>query len=94
MGEEDSAKETLPPCVEKVLEENKDMMPEELSRHLPPRREVDHKIKLELGARPPAYPPYRMAPLELKELRKQMKELLEAGNIHLSKSPYGASVLF
>lgn len=35
-----------------------------------------------------------MAPPELEELRKQLKELLEAGHIHPSKAPYGVSVLF
>ncbi|XP_055814610.1 uncharacterized protein LOC129884317 [Solanum dulcamara] len=92
LDEGNGAKETLPPCIEKVLEENRDVMPEELPRHLPLRCEVDHKIELEPGARPPGYPPYHMAPPELEELRKQLEELLEAGHIHPSKAPYGAPV--
>ncbi|KNA24590.1 hypothetical protein SOVF_014300, partial [Spinacia oleracea] len=43
---------------------------------------------------PPAMAPYRMAPPELEELRKQLKELLEAGFIRPSKAPFGAPVLF
>lgn len=35
--EEDGAKEALPPCIEKVLEENMDIMQEELPKCLPPR---------------------------------------------------------
>ena len=35
-----------------------------------------------------------MAPMELKELKLQLKELLEKGFIHLSISPWGALVLF
>lgn len=35
-----------------------------------------------------------MAPPELAELRKQLKELLNASFIHPSKAPYGAPVLF
>ncbi|RVW59633.1 Transposon Ty3-G Gag-Pol polyprotein [Vitis vinifera] len=35
-----------------------------------------------------------MAPPELEELRKQLKELLDAGFIQPSKAPYGAPVLF
>jgi len=46
------------------------------------------------GAKPPAFTPYRMAVLKLKELRRQLKKQLDAGYIHPSKSPYGASVLF
>ena len=38
--------------------------------------------------------PYRMAPPELEELRRQLKELLDVGFIHPSKAPYGALVLF
>ncbi|XP_055814663.1 uncharacterized protein LOC129884378 [Solanum dulcamara] len=85
--EDNGAKDALPPCIEKVLEENKDMMPEELPRHLSLRREVDHKIKMEPGARPPAYPSYRMAPPELEEIRKQLKELFDA-RTHLNSSTY------
>ena len=46
------------------------------------------------GAKPPAKAAYRMAPPELAELRKQLKDLLEAGFIRPSKAPYGAPVLF
>ena len=38
--------------------------------------------------------PYRMAPTELKELKKQLKELLDRGFIRPSISPWGAPVLF
>ncbi|KAH0746299.1 hypothetical protein KY285_007956 [Solanum tuberosum] len=63
--EDIGAKEPLPPIVEKDLEENKDVMPDELPRTLPPRGEVHHKIELEVGAKPPTHAPYRMAPPEL-----------------------------
>ncbi|PON59962.1 hypothetical protein TorRG33x02_286090, partial [Trema orientale] len=66
----------------------------ELPKELPPRRAIDHKIELEPGTRPPAKAPYRMAPSELMELRKQLDELLNAGLIQPSKAPYGAPVLF
>ncbi|KAL9259868.1 Transposon Ty3-I Gag-Pol polyprotein-like protein [Drosera capensis] len=69
-------------------------MPKELPKKLPPRREVDHVIELEPGTRPPAKEPYRMAPTELEKLRKQLKDLLDAGFIQPSKAPYGAPVLF
>ena len=38
--------------------------------------------------------PYRMAPVELKELRVQLQELLYKGFIRPSISPWGAPVLF
>ncbi|XP_050212403.1 uncharacterized protein LOC126663714, partial [Mercurialis annua] len=83
-----------PMKVLRVLEEFKDVMPPELPKKLPPKREVDHKIELVQGATPPATVPYRMAPPELEELRRQLKELLDAGYIQPSKAPYGAPVLF
>ena len=38
----------MPMDVEKLLYEFKDVMPPELPKRLPPRREEDHKIELEL----------------------------------------------
>ncbi|CAA0810819.1 Unknown protein [Striga hermonthica] len=71
----------VPDAVGKVLDEFKDTMPPELPKELPPRRPCDHRIELEPGAQPPAQPPYRMPPVELAELRKQLDELLSAGLI-------------
>ena len=44
--------------------------------------------------KPISIPPYRMAPAELKELKEQLKDLLEKGFIRPSSSPWGAPVLF
>ena len=38
--------------------------------------------------------PHKMAPVELRELRVQLQELLDKGFIRPSTSPWGASVLF
>ena len=84
----------MPMEVKKVLDEFKDVMPPESPKRLPPRRKEDHKIELELGVKPPAMGPYRMAPPELEDLRRQLKELLDAGFIQPSMAPYGAPVLF
>ncbi|XP_019056669.1 PREDICTED: uncharacterized protein LOC109116182 [Tarenaya hassleriana] len=85
---------TIPAEVRRVLNEFSDVMPEELPKRLPPRRGIDHAIELIPGAKPPAMPPYRMAPPELAELKRQIEDLLEAGYIQPSKAPYGAPVLF
>jgi len=73
------------------LEEYQDIMPAKLPSKLPPRRVVDHKIELESGTQPSAIGPYHMASPELEELRKQMKELLDAGYIRPSKAPWCTS---
>ena len=56
--------------VKRVLQEFQNVMPEQLSKVLPPRRTVDHEIELLLGVKSPAKGPYRMAAPELAELRK------------------------
>ena len=63
-------------------------------RRLPPQREIEFKIDLYSGTEPISIAPYRMAPLELKELRKQLDQLLNIGFIRLRTSPWGAPVLF
>nr|CAD1829916.1 unnamed protein product [Ananas comosus var. bracteatus] len=94
VSDEDLGEEDHPAVIDAVLGEFEDVMPQELPKRLPPRREVDHAIELEPGAKPPAKAPYRMAPPELEELQHQLKDLLDAGFIRPSKAPYGAPVLF
>ena len=55
-----------------------DVFPKELSG-LPPQREIEFAIDVVPGATPASITPYRMAPLELKELKLQLQELLEKG---------------
>ncbi|GJW42441.1 putative reverse transcriptase domain-containing protein [Tanacetum coccineum] len=54
---------------------------------LPPTRQVEFQIDLVLGAAPVARAPYRLAPSEMKELSKQLKELSDKGFIRPSSSP-------
>ena len=53
-----------------------DVFPKELPG-LPPHREIEFAIDVVPGATPTSITPYRMAPLELKELKLQLQELLE-----------------
>ena len=66
-----------------------DVFPEELPG-LPPHGEIEFAIDVVPGATPASITPYKMAPLELKELKLQLQELLEKGFIR----PWGAPVLF
>ncbi|XP_076951278.1 uncharacterized protein LOC143624550 [Bidens hawaiensis] len=61
---------------------------------LPLDREVEFTIDLILEAEPISKAPYRMAPLELKELKEQLQELLNLGFIRQSVSPWGAPILW
>nr|GEX37666.1 putative reverse transcriptase domain-containing protein [Tanacetum cinerariifolium] len=56
--------------------------------------EIEFGIELIPGAEPISKAPYRMAPVELKELKEQLQEMLENGFIRPSVSPWGAPVLF
>ena len=69
------------------------MFPEELPG-LPPDRETEFTIEVTPGVALVSIPPYRMAPLELQELKKQLQELLDKGFVRPSVSPWGAPVLF
>ena len=70
-----------------------DAFPKELPR-LPPQREIEFTIDVVPGTTPPSITPYRMALVELKELKLQLQELLEKGFIRPSVSPWEAPMLF
>ncbi|GJR81126.1 putative nucleotidyltransferase, ribonuclease H [Tanacetum coccineum] len=61
-----------------IVSEFQDVFPEELPG-IPPIRDVEFNIELIPGAEPISKAPYRMAPIELKELKDQLQELLERG---------------
>ena len=54
---------------------------------LPPDWEIEFTIDLVPGTQPIQKASYRMAPTELKELKKQLQELLDRGFIRSSVSP-------
>src|SRR5262249_52365792 len=76
-----------------VIREFPDVFSDDLPG-LPPVREIDFAIELIPGTSPISISPYRMAPTELAELKKQLHDLLDKGLIRPSVSPWGAPVLF
>jgi hypothetical protein len=76
-----------------VVRDFSNVFPEELPG-MPLDREVEFVIDLLPGTTPTSKRPYRMSVEELKELKKQLIELQEAGYIRSSSSPWGAPVLF
>jgi hypothetical protein len=76
-----------------VVEEFPDVFLEELLG-MPPDRDIKFIIELLPGTAPIAKRPYRMGVNELKELKKQIKELQDKGFICPSSSPWGAPVIF
>ena len=63
-----------------VVKEFPDVFPDDLPG-LPLDREGEFAIDLVSSTTPISKPPYRMAPLELEELKKQIQELLDKGFI-------------
>ena len=61
---------------------------------LPPAREVEFCIELQLGTAPISRAPYRIVPVEMREIQTQLDEWLAQGFIRRSHSPWGAPVLF
>ncbi|KAG8478765.1 hypothetical protein CXB51_028636 [Gossypium anomalum] len=61
---------------------------------LPLIREVEFGIELVLGKTPISIAPYGMAPIQLKELKVQLQELIDRGFVRSSYSLRGTPVLF
>jgi len=75
-----------------VVKEFPEVFLEDISG-LPPKREIEFSIYLVPGGRPISIAPYRISPIELAELKKQLEELLEKQFMRPSVSPLGAPVL-
>ena len=70
------------------------MLRDGLPPQLPPSRPEDHRIELVPGATPPSQFPYRLSKALEGELESQISDLLRAGFIRPSSSPFAAPVLF
>jgi len=85
---------TLHPEGQKLIKQFGSVFPDELPKKLPPKREIEHRIDLIPGSKPASQQVYRMSDYELKELKRQIDDLLAHGFIRSSLSPYVAPVLF
>uniref|UniRef100_A0A1U7YRA6 Uncharacterized protein LOC104247112 n=2 Tax=Nicotiana sylvestris TaxID=4096 RepID=A0A1U7YRA6_NICSY len=79
--------EAKPPTLQSipVVNEFPDVFPDELPG-LPPEREIEFSIDVLPDTQPISIPPYRMAPAELRELKVQLKDLLDKDYRQLNKS--------
>jgi hypothetical protein len=69
------------------------MLPDNVSV-IPLERAIEFKIELQPSMAPIANNSYRMTPVELAELKIQLKDLLDKSYIHPSSSPWGCPALF
>jgi hypothetical protein len=88
------AKNRSSSALQALLGQFTDVFPDELPKGLPPERSVQLKIKHLPDSKPIKRPKYKLSIDELKEVRKQIDELLAKGFIRPSISPWGSSILF
>ena len=55
---------------------------------MPPKRDVEFLIQLEPGTSPLSKPPYKMAPPEFEEMKKQLKSLLGCLALFVTKKDH------
>lgn len=85
------SKEEENPDLQQLLDEFKDVFEE--PQGLPPERRYDHAIPTLSNAVPVNSRPYRYLPLHKDEIERQVRDLLAAGLITTSTSPYASPVL-
>ncbi|KAL9366951.1 hypothetical protein Peur_038150 [Populus x canadensis] len=83
----------IPSVVVSLMQEFDDVFPEDIPNGLPPLKGIEHQIDLVPGASIPNRPAYRSNPEEMKELQRQVDELMMKGYIHESMSLYAVPVL-
>ena len=91
-SEERDFEKTSDQELKKIMQRYKELFTDK-NPMLPPDRNVVHTINT--GDHEPIYRnSYRMSPLELDELKRQLKELCDVGYIETSSSPWASPVLF
>ncbi|XP_048627321.1 uncharacterized protein LOC125596017 [Brassica napus] len=83
----------LPGEVQGLMEQYKDVFPDEIPAGLPPIRGIEHQIDFVPGAPLPNRAAYRVYPEEAKELERQVQDLMDKGYIRESLSPCAVPVL-
>lgn len=81
----------IPPFLAQLLEEYGVVF--ELPKGLPPKRSHDHAIILKEGTSPVNVRPYRYPQVQKGEIEILIKDMLAAGIIQLSTSPFSSPVL-
>jgi hypothetical protein len=89
----DNLDSCVPSIVKVLLQEFKDIFPEDIPSGLPPIKGIEHQIDLVPGASIPNKPAYRSNPEESKELQRQVEELMSKGYIRESMSPCAVPML-
>jgi hypothetical protein len=85
---------TLQGKLNNLLQEYKDIFPEDLPSGLPPKGSVGLKIDLVPDSKHVKRPIYKISAEEVTEVKKQVDDLLMKGFIRGSTSSWGSSIIF
>jgi hypothetical protein len=83
----------IPSVAVSLMQEFDDVFPEDIPNGLPPLRGIEHQIDLVPGALIPNHPTYKSNPEKMKELQRQVDELMMKGYIRESMIPCAVPVL-
>ena len=86
-----TVKVTIPPYLQPIITQFQGVFGDPTG--LPPPRGHEHKIVLKQGSDPVGVRPYRYPQYQKDEIERLIKEMLEAGIIKPSKSPFSSPVL-
>ena len=89
----DETNQSLPSLAVSLLQEFKNVFPEEMPNELPPIRGIEHQIDFMPRATIPNRPTYRSNPEETKELQRQVEDLMSKGYVRENMSPCAVPVL-
>jgi hypothetical protein len=89
----DETNQSLPSLDVSLLQEFEDVFPEEMPNELPPIRGIEHQIDFVPRDAIPNQPAYRSNPEEIKELQRQVEDLMSKGYVRESMSPCAVPVL-
>ena len=84
---------SLPSVFQSVLQAFEDVFQDEAPKGLPPIRCIQHKIEFIHGATIPNRPAYKANPARIKEIQRQVEELMEKRYVRKSLSPCFVPVL-
>ncbi|GKV10835.1 hypothetical protein SLEP1_g22146 [Rubroshorea leprosula] len=83
--------DSLPSAIKSLLQDFKEVFPDDVPNGLPPIRGIEHQIDFIPGATIPNRLAYRSNPNETKELQRQVKELMKKGHVRKHESMCSSS---